>query len=66
VSAFYGLSAPKGTPVEVIDSLNKAVNDALADPAMRKKFADLGGMMIGGSPGDFEKFIAAEPSNGPR
>jgi tripartite-type tricarboxylate transporter receptor subunit TctC len=60
VSAFYGLSAPKGTPVEVIDSLNKAVNDALADPAMRKKFADLGGMMIGGSPGDFEKFIAAE------
>jgi tripartite-type tricarboxylate transporter receptor subunit TctC len=60
VSAFYGLSAPKGTPVDVIDSLNKAVNDALTDAAMRKKFADLGGMMIGGSPADFDKFIAAE------
>jgi tripartite-type tricarboxylate transporter receptor subunit TctC len=60
VSAFYGLSAPKGTPVEAVDSLNKAVNEALADPAMRKKFADLGGMMIGGSPADFDKFIAGE------
>jgi tripartite-type tricarboxylate transporter receptor subunit TctC len=54
------LSAPKGTPVEVIDSLNKGVNDALADPTMRKKFADLGGMTIGGPPADFDKFIAAE------
>jgi tripartite-type tricarboxylate transporter receptor subunit TctC len=60
VSAFYGLSAAKGTPVEIIDSLNKAVNDALADPVMRKKLADLGGMMIGGSPADFDKFVAAE------
>jgi tripartite-type tricarboxylate transporter receptor subunit TctC len=60
VSAFYGLSAPKGTPVEVVDSLNKGVNDALADAAMRKKFADLGGMMIGGSPADFDKFITGE------
>jgi tripartite-type tricarboxylate transporter receptor subunit TctC len=60
VSAFYGLSAPKGTPVAVIDSLNKAVNGALGDPTMRKKFTDLGGMMIGGAPADFDKFIAAE------
>jgi tripartite-type tricarboxylate transporter receptor subunit TctC len=60
VSAFYGLSAPKGAPVEVVDSLNKAVNDALADAAMRKKFTDLGGMMIGGSPADFDKFITGE------
>ena len=60
VSAFYGLNAPKGTPPEVIDILNKAVNAALADPTMRKKFADLGGMMLGGSPADFGKFLTAE------
>jgi tripartite-type tricarboxylate transporter receptor subunit TctC len=60
VSAFYGLNAPKGTPPEVIAILNKAVNAALADPAMRKKLADLGGMMLGGSPADFGKFVTAE------
>ena len=60
VSAFYGLSAPKGTPAEVIESLNKTVNAALADPTMRKKLADLGGMMLGGPPAEFGKFIAAE------
>jgi tripartite-type tricarboxylate transporter receptor subunit TctC len=60
VSAFYGLNTPKGTPPEVIDILNKAVNAALADPGMKKKFADLGGMMLGGSPADFGKFLTAE------
>ena len=60
VSAFYGLSAPKGTSAEIIEILNKAVNAALADPAMRKKFTDLGGMMLGGSPAEFGKFIATE------
>jgi tripartite-type tricarboxylate transporter receptor subunit TctC len=60
VSAFYGLNAPKGTPPDVIDMLNKAVNDALADPGMKKKFADLGGMMLGGSSSEFGKFLVAE------
>jgi tripartite-type tricarboxylate transporter receptor subunit TctC len=60
VSAFYGLNAPKGTPAEIIEILNKAVNAALADPTMRKKFVDLGGMMLGGSPADFGKFVTAE------
>jgi tripartite-type tricarboxylate transporter receptor subunit TctC len=60
VSAFYGVNAPKGTPPEVIGMLNKGVNDALADPEMKKKFADLGGMMLGGSPSEFGKFLAAE------
>jgi tripartite-type tricarboxylate transporter receptor subunit TctC len=60
VSAFYGLNAPKGTPGDVIDILNKAVNDALADPDMKKKFTDLGGMMLGGSPADFDKFLVGE------
>ncbi len=60
VSAFYGLNAPKGTPADVIDILNKSVNAALADPDMKKKFANLGGMLIGGSPADFGKFLTAE------
>ncbi len=60
VSAFYGLNAPKGTPAEIIDILNKAVNAALADPTMRKKFTDLGGMMLSGSPADFGKFLTTE------
>ncbi len=60
VSAFYGLNAPKGTPPDIVATLNTAVNDALADPEMKKKFADLGGMMLGGSPADFGKFLAAE------
>ncbi len=60
VSAFYGLNAPKGTPPDVVGMLNKTVNAALADPEMKKKFADLGGMMLGGSPADFGKFLAAE------
>jgi tripartite-type tricarboxylate transporter receptor subunit TctC len=60
VSAFYGLNAPKGTPPEIIGMLNEAVNDALADPEMKKKFADLGGMMLGGSPAEFGKFLVAE------
>jgi tripartite-type tricarboxylate transporter receptor subunit TctC len=60
VSAFYGLNAPRGTPPEVIGMLNKAVNEALADPEMKKKFADLGGIMLGGSPSEFGKFLVAE------
>jgi tripartite-type tricarboxylate transporter receptor subunit TctC len=60
VSAFYGLNAPKGTPPDVIGMLNNAVNEGLTDPEMKKKFADLGGMMLGGSPSDFSKFLVAE------
>jgi tripartite-type tricarboxylate transporter receptor subunit TctC len=60
VSAFYGLNAPKGTPAEIVERLNKSVNAALADPAMWKKFADLGGMKLPGSPADFGKFLAGE------
>ena len=59
-SAWYGLSAPKNTPPEAIDRLNKAVNAALADPKMKAQLADLGGMMIPGPPGAFGKFIADE------
>jgi tripartite-type tricarboxylate transporter receptor subunit TctC len=59
-SAWYGFSAPKGTPADAVAVINKATNDALADPGMRKKLADLGGMMIPGTPADFDKFVVAE------
>jgi tripartite-type tricarboxylate transporter receptor subunit TctC len=60
VSAFYGLSAAKNTPPPVVERLNKEVNAALADPTMKGKLANLGGMMLPGSPADFGKFVAGE------
>jgi tripartite-type tricarboxylate transporter receptor subunit TctC len=59
-SAFFGITAPKGTPRAVIDKLNKTVNEALADPAMQAKLAELGGTLIPGTPEDFGKMIADE------
>jgi tripartite-type tricarboxylate transporter receptor subunit TctC len=59
-STWYGLAAPMGTPAAVIETLNKEINAALADPAMSKRFADLGGVPIPGSAADFGKLIANE------
>jgi tripartite-type tricarboxylate transporter receptor subunit TctC len=59
-SAWYGLSAPKDTPFEIVEKLNKAINAALADPKMRSRLADLGGIVAPGSPADFGKFTANE------
>src|SRR5580700_619673 len=59
-SVFYGMAVPKGTPRAIIDKLNKAVNAALADPAMQAKLAELGGAPISGTPEDFGKIIADE------
>jgi tripartite-type tricarboxylate transporter receptor subunit TctC len=59
-SGWYGIVAPKGTPANVVEAVNKQVNAALADPAMRKRFTDLGCEVFTGSPGDFGKFIASE------
>src|SRR3984893_16968921 len=59
-SVFYGLAVPKGTPRPIIDKLNKAINAALADPALRAKLAELGGAPISGTPEDFGKIIADE------
>jgi tripartite-type tricarboxylate transporter receptor subunit TctC len=52
-SAWFGAAAPKGTPRAVIDRLNREMNAALADPTMRAKLADLGGVPIGGTPEQF-------------
>ena len=52
-SAWFGVAVPKGTPPAVIARLNREVNAALADPGMRAKLADLGGVPIGGTPEQF-------------
>ena len=59
-SAWYGIGAPKNTPAEIIDKLNKEINAALADPKIKARLADLGGTVLAGSPADFGKLIADE------
>jgi tripartite-type tricarboxylate transporter receptor subunit TctC len=59
-SNWYGVGAPKATPVEIIDKLNKEISAGLADPNMKARLADLGGTMLAGSPADFGKLIADE------
>ncbi len=61
-SYWIGLGAPKKTPEETITRLNKEVNAALATPDMQARFAQQGGIVAGGSPSDFEKFISDENS----
>jgi len=59
-SAWFGFSAPKGTPAEVVDRLNKEINAALADPSVKARLAELGVTVTAGSPADFGKFIVDE------
>ena len=59
-SVWYGIGAPKNTPAEIVDKLNKEINAALADPKMKARLTDLGGTVLAGSPADFGKFIADE------
>jgi tripartite-type tricarboxylate transporter receptor subunit TctC len=59
-SAWFGMAVPKGTPRTVIDKLNHEVNAALADPTMQAKLAEIGGMLVPGTPEDFGNIIATE------
>ena len=59
-SAWFGMGAPKGTPPEVIAVLNKTINEALADPNIKARLAEMGGMSMGGTPADFGKIIVDE------
>ena len=59
-TSFEGLAAPKGTPAEIIDRINKEVNAAFADTTFKARLADLGGEGLPGTPDDFAKLIAAE------
>ena len=59
-SAFFGLGAPKETPVEIIDKLNREINAALSDPRIRARLAEVGGTVLAGTPAEFSKLIADE------
>jgi len=59
-TAWFGIGMPKGSPSEAIERINAAVNAALSDPGMLKRYADLGGKPIRGTPEDFGKVIRAE------
>ena len=59
-SSIFGFGAPKNTPAEIIDKLNKEINAGLADPEIRARVADLDGTVLVGSPADFGKLIAEE------
>jgi tripartite-type tricarboxylate transporter receptor subunit TctC len=59
-SAWFGVGAPKATPAEIVDKLNKEINAGLADPKIKARLADLGGRPLVGSPADFGRFIADE------
>jgi tripartite-type tricarboxylate transporter receptor subunit TctC len=59
-SAFYGVGVPKGTPPAVIERLNKEINAGLADPRIKARLAEIGGMLTPGTPEDFGKLVASE------
>jgi tripartite-type tricarboxylate transporter receptor subunit TctC len=59
-SAWYGVGAPKGTPPEIIDMLNRAINAGLADPKLKARFAELSAAVLPGSPADFGKLLVDE------
>ena len=59
-SALQGIGAPKDTPAQIVEKLNKEINVGLADPKLKVRFADLGATVFVVSPADFGKFIADE------
>jgi tripartite-type tricarboxylate transporter receptor subunit TctC len=59
-SSWWGFGAPRGTPDDIVDRLNKEINAGLADAKLRARFAEMGALILGGSPTDFAKLIADE------
>ena len=59
-SGWFGVGAPRSTPVEIIDKLNKEIDAGVADPKMKARLVDLGGIALTGSPSDFGKLIVEE------
>jgi tripartite-type tricarboxylate transporter receptor subunit TctC len=59
-TVFYGMSAPKDTPPEIVATLNKAINDVLADPKLIARFAEIGGVPQPMTPEQYGKYIATE------
>jgi tripartite-type tricarboxylate transporter receptor subunit TctC len=59
-SSWFGIAAPSGTPVEIIEILNRETNAGLAAPKIEARLTDMGGMPLTGSPADFGKLIVDE------
>ena len=59
-SAWYGVGAPKGTPAEIIDRLNREINAILAEPKVKARFVELGAALVTGSAADFRKLLVDE------
>jgi tripartite-type tricarboxylate transporter receptor subunit TctC len=59
-SNWFGVAAPKNTPPEIIEKLNREINVALAEPEIKARLADLGAAPLAGSPDAFGRFITAE------
>jgi tripartite-type tricarboxylate transporter receptor subunit TctC len=59
-NTWQGIGAPKNTPAEIIDKLNREINAGLADPKIKARLADFGGTLLAGSPADFGRLIADE------
>jgi len=59
-SVFYGMAAPKGTPPEIVDLLNKAVNEALKDPKLLARLSEMGGIPNQMTPAEFGKYMTEE------
>ena len=56
-SAWYGIGAPRNTPAEIVDTLNREINAGLTDPKIKARLVELGGTLSAGSPAAFGKFI---------
>jgi len=59
-SVWYGIGVPKDTPATIVERLNREINSALNDPKVRSRFTDMGGTIIGGTPGEFRALVATE------
>jgi tripartite-type tricarboxylate transporter receptor subunit TctC len=59
-SAWFGVGAPKATPADIVEKLNKEINAGLSDPELRRRLAEGGGTVLPGSPADFGKLIVEE------
>jgi tripartite-type tricarboxylate transporter receptor subunit TctC len=59
-ASFYGIGAPRNTPAEIVEVLNKAVNAGLADPKLKARLTDLGSVLLSGPPARFGQLIADE------
>jgi tripartite-type tricarboxylate transporter receptor subunit TctC len=59
-STWFALLAPKGTPVVAIERMNAALNEVLADPAVKKRLSDIGASTLGGTPKQLADHLAAE------